>query len=130
MTNEISSSSSSFYGRAFPSVFRPSGIGTVTGFRSVSGFCGPVLGSGGFVFGSTGGGAFEVFVASGYYDLATPHYAAEYTFAHMGLHAALRNNLRIASYEAGHMMYIESGSLDKLKEDVATFIADTSGTAN
>jgi carboxypeptidase C (cathepsin A) len=69
----------------------------------------------------------QVFVAQGYYDLATPHYAAEYTFAHMGLPTALRGNLRLAYYEAGHMMYIESGSLDKLKEDVTNFLTDTSG---
>ena len=29
----------------------------------------------------------QVFVANGYYDLATPHFATEYTFNHMGLDA-------------------------------------------
>ncbi|MFM7320918.1 MAG: S10 family peptidase [Armatimonadota bacterium] len=74
----------------------------------------------------------KVFVASGYYDLATPHAACEYTFAHMGLPASLRGNFRIAYYESGHMMYIESGSLAKLRGDVASFIDDTlaHGAAN
>jgi carboxypeptidase C (cathepsin A) len=64
----------------------------------------------------------KVFVASGYYDLATPYAAAEYTFAHMGLPPEYRDNLEIAYYEAGHMMYIESGCLEKLKTDVAEFL--------
>ena len=32
----------------------------------------------------------RVFVANGYYDLATPHFATEYTFAHLGLEESLR----------------------------------------
>lgn len=67
----------------------------------------------------------KVFVASGYYDLATPFVACEYTFSHMGIPASLRGNLEIAYYESGHMMYIESGSLGKLKEDVAGFLDRT-----
>jgi carboxypeptidase C (cathepsin A) len=61
-------------------------------------------------------------VASGYYDLATPYFAAEYTLNHMGLDPALRGNIKSTFYEAGHMMYIEKRSLAKLKEDVAAFI--------
>jgi len=66
----------------------------------------------------------QVFVASGYYDLATPHAACEYTFSHMGLPASLKDNFRIHYYESGHMMYIESGSLAKLKTDVDRFVDD------
>ncbi len=64
----------------------------------------------------------KVFVASGYYDLATPYAATEYTFAHMDLAPALRKNLRFEEYEAGHMMYVHPASLSKLKRDVAEFI--------
>ena len=64
----------------------------------------------------------KVLVASGYYDLATPYFAAEYTLNHMGLDPALRGNIKSTFYEAGHMMYIEKRSLAKLKEDVAAFI--------
>ena len=67
----------------------------------------------------------KIFNASGYYDLATPHFAAEYTFAHMHLDPALRQNIEIFYYEAGHMMYIESGSLVKLRADVAGFMNKT-----
>ncbi len=64
----------------------------------------------------------KLFVASGYYDLATPYFATEYTLAHMGLDPSLRDNIKTAEYEAGHMMYIHTASLTKLKEDVSVFL--------
>ncbi len=64
----------------------------------------------------------KLFVASGYYDLATPYFATEYTLAHMNLDPSLRGNIQTAAYEAGHMMYIEKNSLAQLKRDVTTFI--------
>ncbi len=64
----------------------------------------------------------RVFVASGYYDLATPYFATEYTLSHMGLDAAQRARISTAEYEAGHMMYIHEGELARLKQDVAKFI--------
>ncbi len=65
----------------------------------------------------------KVFVANGYYDLATPYLATRYTFDHMELDASLRNNLTMKHYEAGHMMYIHEESLAALKQDLAAFIA-------
>ncbi len=65
----------------------------------------------------------RVFVASGYYDLATPHFATEYTFSHLGLDASLRGNIEFAYYEAGHMMYVHAPSREKLAADVRGFIA-------
>ena len=67
----------------------------------------------------------KVFVASGYYDMATPYFATEYTVSAMNLDPQLRRNFSFAYYEAGHMMYIEKNSLRKLKEDVAGFIANS-----
>ena len=64
----------------------------------------------------------KLFVASGYYDLATPYFAAEYTLTHMNLHPDLRGNIKLSVYEAGHMMYIDKGSLAKLKKDVSDFV--------
>jgi len=64
----------------------------------------------------------KVFVASGYYDMATPYFAAEYTISAMNLDPQLRKNFSFAYYEAGHMMYIEKGSLKKLKEDISAFM--------
>ncbi len=64
----------------------------------------------------------KIFVANGYYDLATPYYATEYTFNHLGLDASLRGNVSMAYYEAGHMMYIHLPSLAQLKNDLVKFM--------
>lgn len=64
----------------------------------------------------------KIFVAQGYYDMATPFYAAEYTISAMNLDPQLRRNVSFAYYEAGHMMYIEKNSLKKLKDDAAAFL--------
>ncbi|MFZ1702319.1 MAG: hypothetical protein WBO10_07790 [Pyrinomonadaceae bacterium] len=65
----------------------------------------------------------KIFVAQGYYDMATPFYAAEYTISALNLDPTLRKNINFEYYESGHMMYIETKSLAKLKSDVATFMA-------
>ncbi len=64
----------------------------------------------------------RVFVANGYYDLATPHLAAEYTFSHMGLEPEIRKNVSMEYYEAGHMMYVHRPSLQKLASDMREFV--------
>jgi len=63
----------------------------------------------------------RVFVASGYYDMATPFFASDYTFDHLQLDPSLRSNITKAYYESGHMMYIHRPSLKKFKEDIETF---------
>lgn len=64
----------------------------------------------------------RVLVANGYYDLATPYLATQYTFDHMELDASLRDNVSMKHFEAGHMMYIHEESLSVLKKDLAAFI--------
>ena len=66
----------------------------------------------------------KVLVACGYYDLATPYFAAEYTFNHMGLKLEQHKNVSFTYYEAGHMMYIHKESFLKLKKDVDKFYAE------
>ncbi len=65
----------------------------------------------------------KILVAQGYYDMATPFYAAEYTISALNLDPSLRKNVSFEYYESGHMMYIETKSLVKLKTDVAVFMA-------
>lgn len=65
----------------------------------------------------------RVFVANGYYDLATPYLATRYTFNHLQLDESLRGNVDMKHYEAGHMMYIHDPSLAQLKQDLDAFIA-------
>lgn len=64
----------------------------------------------------------KIFVANGYYDLATPHFATEYTFNHLGLAPELSKNITMGYYEAGHMMYVHSQSLARMKQDLTEFI--------
>src|SRR5579875_260941 len=66
--------------------------------------------------------ALRVFVAAGYYDLATPFFSVEYTLSHMGLDPKLRNHIAISYYEAGHMMYTHLKSLEKVRQDLAKFV--------
>lgn len=64
----------------------------------------------------------RVHIANGYYDLATPFLATEYTFNHLMLDESLRQNLSMSYYEAGHMMYIHLPSLAKLSQELVNFI--------
>jgi carboxypeptidase C (cathepsin A) len=64
----------------------------------------------------------QVFVASGYYDLATPYFATRYTFDHLALDESLAGNIHMAYYEAGHMMYIHQPSLRRLTRELGGFI--------
>ena len=65
----------------------------------------------------------RVFVANGYYDLATPYLATRYTFDHLELDESLRGNITATHYEAGHMMYIHDTSLAQLRDDLAAFLS-------
>ncbi len=67
----------------------------------------------------------KIFVANGYYDLATPFLATEYTFNHLGLNPTLQQNITMGYYEAGHMMYIHIPSLAQLKTDLQQFLTNS-----
>lgn len=67
----------------------------------------------------------KVFIASGYYDLATPFFATEYTFNHMGIDSEVRSNVVTKEYEAGHMMYINVPCLKQLKKDISSFVLES-----
>ncbi|HYU32391.1 MAG TPA: peptidase S10 [Thermoanaerobaculia bacterium] len=66
--------------------------------------------------------ALKVFVGCGYYDLATPYFAAEYTFDHLGFEPGYAERVTKGYYEAGHMMYIRRVDREKLKGDVTAFM--------
>lgn len=70
--------------------------------------------------------ALKVFVAAGYYDFATPYFAAEYTVRQLRLDPTLQPNVALSHYEAGHMMYIHEGELARFKSEVASFIKGAS----
>ena len=64
----------------------------------------------------------KVFVANGYYDLATPFLATEYTMNHLDIDDSLSSNISMTYYEAGHMMYVHEPSLAQLKQDLDSFL--------
>ncbi|MDX2037437.1 MAG: hypothetical protein SFX72_12365 [Isosphaeraceae bacterium] len=66
----------------------------------------------------------KVHVMSGYYDLATPFAAIEYTLDHMKLDEVGRKNLSISEYEGGHMMYLHPPSLAKMKTTIDAFLSE------
>jgi len=67
----------------------------------------------------------KVIVCNGYYDLATPFLATEYTFDHIQLPENQQNNIKMTYYQAGHMMYLHKPSLQQLSEDLRKFIQET-----
>lgn len=66
----------------------------------------------------------KLWVCCGYYDMATPYYAAENVMHGMQLDPSIRDNLRLTFYEAGHMIYINHPSLLQFRKDAADFIQD------
>ena len=64
--------------------------------------------------------AMKVMVASGYYDLITPFFDAEYTFDRNGI---VKERVQMKYYEAGHMMYTHEPDLIKLSKDIREFIS-------
>lgn len=63
----------------------------------------------------------KLFLACGYTDLATPHFAMMNTVDHLMLDRSLRPNISAKFYEGGHMMYIYEPSLQKLRRDLLEF---------
>ncbi|MCH2133323.1 MAG: hypothetical protein MK116_06195 [Phycisphaerales bacterium] len=63
----------------------------------------------------------HVFLAEGYYDLATPFWAADYTLRHMRLEPAFLQHVTTARYESGHMMYLHDPSRVGLRRDLLEF---------
>ncbi|MBQ6508334.1 MAG: hypothetical protein IJI07_02570 [Flexilinea sp.] len=59
----------------------------------------------------------KVWVICGYYDLATPFFAAEWVYDHIFLEPEFQKNLSFTYYESGHMIYLHEPSLAQFRED-------------
>jgi carboxypeptidase C (cathepsin A) len=69
----------------------------------------------------------RVFVGAGYFDMATPFGAAEWTFSHLELPQALRDHVSFGYYESGHMVYLHVPSLEKFHGDLDKYFDATLG---
>jgi carboxypeptidase C (cathepsin A) len=67
----------------------------------------------------------HVMVNGGYYDLATPFFAAQYEEKHLPIPQSLAKNIEYDWYESGHMVYVRDESLKQLHDRVAAFIKGT-----
>lgn len=63
----------------------------------------------------------DVLVAQGYYDLATPFFAAELMFNQPGFDP---DRVHFRYYESGHMMYVHEPSLEEVAGHVRALIRD------
>src|ERR1700733_544504 len=63
----------------------------------------------------------KVMIANGYFDLATPFFATEYTVNHIGLDPGLSNHISLTYCDAGHMLYTKKNCLDGLHGAMGDF---------
>ncbi len=66
----------------------------------------------------------KVWVCCGYYDLATPYFAAQYAVDQMRLDPTIRHNIALTYYNAGHMIYVQKESREKFRRDFDAFLND------
>ena len=64
----------------------------------------------------------KVLVMEGYYDLATPFTAANWTMDHLDLGTQYRQNISYGTYNSGHMVYVDRAEHDKMKKDLVDFM--------
>jgi carboxypeptidase C (cathepsin A) len=67
----------------------------------------------------------KVQLNGGYYDLATPYFAAVYELRQLPLQSALQGNMEMHFYTSGHMVYAHEPDLKALHANVASFIERT-----
>jgi carboxypeptidase C (cathepsin A) len=70
----------------------------------------------------------HIMVNGGYYDLATPFFAAQYEEKHLPIPQSLAKNIEYDWYESGHMVYVRDEALKQLHDRVAAFIKSTMNT--
>ncbi len=71
----------------------------------------------------------KVMMNGGYFDLATPYFAAEYELRHLPVPPDVAKNIEVKLYPSGHMVYAHEPSLIALHDNVADFIRRTHGPA-
>lgn len=67
----------------------------------------------------------KVQLNGGYYDLATPYFAAMFELRQLPIESSLQNNIEMHFYTSGHMVYAHEPDLKALHANVAAFIEKT-----
>jgi carboxypeptidase C (cathepsin A) len=67
----------------------------------------------------------HVMLNDGYFDLATPFFAAEYEEKHLPIPQSLAKNISYNWYESGHMAYVRDSCRKLLHDRAAAFIKET-----
>jgi carboxypeptidase C (cathepsin A) len=67
----------------------------------------------------------KVMVNGGYFDLATPFYAARYEDKHLPISPSVASNIQYHWYKSGHMIYVRAAAAKELHNNVAAFIKST-----
>ncbi|MBV8723983.1 MAG: peptidase S10 [Candidatus Eremiobacteraeota bacterium] len=67
----------------------------------------------------------RVFLGGGYYDFATPYFAAVYTMNHLNIPARLQQNISYGFYESGHMVYLHPQALAQFRDDLERWYSAT-----
>jgi carboxypeptidase C (cathepsin A) len=71
----------------------------------------------------------KVQLNGGYYDLATPYFAAVYELRQLPIQSSLQGNIEMHFYTSGHMVYAHEPDLKALHGNVAAFIEKTRNAA-
>jgi carboxypeptidase C (cathepsin A) len=69
----------------------------------------------------------HVMLNSGFFDLATPYFASEWTMDHLGVPPEVRSRITESEYMSGHMIYVHVPALAAFKKNVGAFIDATAG---
>ena len=67
----------------------------------------------------------KVQMNGGYYDMATPYFAAEYELHQLPIQSSLQSNIEMHFYTSGHMVYAHEPDLKALHANVSAFIEKT-----
>jgi len=70
----------------------------------------------------------KVFVACGYYDMATPLAGSEFNFSHLAYDRPITDRVSFGYYESGHMVYLRPSAHKALTRDVAGFLQSAART--
>lgn len=65
----------------------------------------------------------RLFVAEGYFDLATIYYGFEWSLTHLRLAPEVRDhNITVRRYKSGHMIYTDQKALEELRRDLRAWL--------